>query len=161
MSGLYYKKSNIPLKIKKKVWENWCYPTKPYLAQCYTCDKILRIPESLRKYISKKIKKEIKLKYIKHFDLAEFGHMISEYNGGFMRADNFVIQCKFCNCSYGKRNITNNDRADVIMIDERTANIDDNYCMAFIEKKNRYCLNKPLSGVNFCAIHLAENCNKY
>ena len=161
MLGSYYKKRNIPIYIKKRVWEKWCYPSKPYLAQCYTCENILRIPESIRKYLSKKIKKDIKLRYIKQFELAEFGHIVSEYNGGTMCSDNFVIQCKSCNCSNGTKTITVNDRADVIMISDSIANINDERCMEFIQNKNRYCLNKPLKGVNFCAIHLAKNCNKY
>ena len=46
-----YKKENIPNKLKKKIWDRYTvFPNYLQITQCTTCENIILIPESIRKY---------------------------------------------------------------------------------------------------------------
>ena len=158
------RKDYIPIDIKNKVWNNHCiYPNNKEFTQCRTCENLVLIPQSIRKlnnvnydliniYVDGK-EKELS-------GVAEFGHIISEYNGGETSEDNLIIQCKTCNTRNGFNDIDlNRIKIDSIMLD---AQIEDNnnmlvncdYCQYIIPTTNNLCKNKTVHNRSFCYIHL-------
>jgi hypothetical protein len=157
------RKETISINVKKKVWETYCYPNCKYICQCFTCgSKESKRNESLVK-IPNAVLNNLKLPN-KEFNIVlngvgEFGHIISEYNGGLAKENNLVIQCKKCNTEQGTRNINlnNNIYEDTIMLSD---DIQEDFVMQCNEKKyctkmigNRRCKNKINGNASYCHIH--------
>lgn len=157
---LVSKKDYIPDKIKKVVWLRHCLQHDIRIGQCATCDNYVLIPASLRKYI-----KDFNYLDVKYpvSGVGEFGHILSEFNGGKVSEDNLVVQCKTCNTKLGSDNITEINR-DCQMIDSvensDIQNMDietwGNSCCALVRGGKRTCKNKPLPGCDVCHIHLKK-----
>ena len=148
------RKQLIPLSVKTNVWLTYHHPIDIRIAQCCTCDNIIRIPESLRKYFELSIED---LPY-KCNGVAEFGHIISEYNGGKATIDNLKPQCKTCNTKLGSNNMENISIDSVMissenMIDTMNINNTNEYCLKFLDNKFRQCRNTPITGSQYCHVH--------
>ena len=159
----YIKKEHILLNIKIAVW-NKCsiYPLNPEITQCKTCNNLVLIPESIKKIYN--ISYDIKPIYVngkrKNINgVAEFGHIISEFNGGKICEDNLIIQCKTCNTKQGSKNINVNQiMYDIDMLDncqELNIEMGENYeyCQ-YICSSKLPCKNKAIINRRFCHIHL-------
>ena len=161
------KKDNIPITIKKAVWDKYSiYPSNPEITKCRTCYNLVMIPESIRKinnisYDIKSVYINGKIKHIR--GVAEFGHIISEKNGGKVTTDNLIIQCKTCNTKLGTNNINiNHFTDDCEMIDTEYDNIintemgeNSETCQGRCSS-NKQCKNKPIFNRRFCHIHLTN-----
>lgn len=171
------KKETIKKEVKEAVWIKHMCPYDNRIAQCFTCNKFVRYPESLKyhyeqPHIEVKYKKQASDVYnevyhdIFMIGCAEFGHVISERNGGKATVDNLVIQCKKCNTHLNSKNLTNDMKADVIMVDASTISTasDENinsdfsceeYKCSYINKTTKkQCNNHRLSGRMKCQTHL-------
>lgn len=157
-------KEIIPDKLKNEIWIKYAkYPTDLRITQCCTCENIVLIPESIRKYHNfnydiLNIYSNGKIKNIS--GTAEFGHIISEKNGGNISIDNLIIQCKTCNVKQSTKNINTQDinNCDSVMLDI----VDDNDLIMGVKCKNcnyllnngNQCKNKCIFNRNRCFIHL-------
>lgn len=145
-----YTKKRISNNLKKKVWKRQCRIDFPFLCQCYTCENLLRVPESIRKSLFKNISFDI----LKSYPNGEFGHVISEKNGGLTTSDNLIVQCKDCNLLFSSRNIDlENDKSDIVMLN---VNFDPlkKKCKHWSNYTNRYCKNKSKNGYDYCTQHI-------
>ena len=115
----------IPINIKEKVWKTSCYGGKyNFLTPCYTCEKILRPPELIKKRLFKKVH----FAKMKKFPKAVFRSVIQKLPDylNIQKENNLVLICQDCNSRLGSRNIDKDkDHADVIMISDE---IFKNYC---------------------------------
>ena len=161
---LKYRKEKIPDEIKNKVWLKYSkYINDIRFCQCCTCENLVMIPESIRKYHNinydiLNIYVDQKIKAIS--GTGEFGHIISEKNGGTINQENLIIQCKSCNTKQGSKNIdyTEINKYDVVMIDN---NIELDIEMGVVNekccyeiRKGYFCKNKCLFNRDRCYIHL-------
>lgn len=133
--------------------------------QCCTCEELVMIPESIRKfhninYNILQIFVDEKIKGVA--GVGEFGHIISEKNGGKATEDNLIIQCKYCNTVNGSNNIDNTkiNNRDVIMIDcnediDIEMGITMEYCCQVL-KNGIFCRNKCLFNRDKCHIHTTK-----
>ena len=148
------KKDNIPLSVKNNVWKKYSYNNGDIrFAQCCTCENLVMIPESIRKYynVNYDILQIFVNGVIKGISgVGEFGHIISEKNGGKAIQDNLIIQCKYCNTSNGSDNIDYNNinNRDSLMIDynenlDIEMGVSTENC-SFILKSGCLCKNKSL-----------------
>ena len=92
--------------------------------------------------------------------VAEFGHIISENNGGKAEVDNLILQCKTCNTHQGKKNINLSqinvhDCEMIDVYDPDNIELGDTgiQCKSFTVT-NKRCKYKCLDGREFCTIHL-------
>ena len=161
-----YKKERIPDSIKNNVWLKYLkYMHDIRFTQCCTCENLVMIPESIRKYHN--INYDILNIYvngekIKISGTGEFGHIISEKNGGNINEDNLIIQCKKCNTKQASNNInlTLINTSDIVMIDKNfdtdiEMGIYNEYC-CYILSNGEKCKNKCLFNRDTCYIHLIK-----
>jgi hypothetical protein len=113
-----YKKN---INIKTNVWLRQCYKNCIYLCQCKSCETLVFIP----KEISNNLKLKDRKFSFKINGVGEFGHLISEKNGGSVEENNLVIQCKTCNLNLGNNNLKQK-WIDSIMLDYETLEEDIN-----------------------------------
>ena len=159
------RKERIPDNIKNLVWLKHAKYNDLRYTQCCTCENIVMIPESIRKY--HKLDYDI-LNIIVNGEkinisgTGEFGHIISEKNGGTVNTDNLIIQCKTCNTkqSYKDIDLKTIDKCDAIMID---FNINDNIEMGIYNEICSYtlnsgerCKNRCVFNRDRCYIHLIK-----
>jgi hypothetical protein len=163
----YQKKNYISQPIKNAVWKrDSVYPLNNEITQCRTCMNLVMIPESIRKINN--IPYDIRPIYIngRHkviSGVAEFGHIISEKNGGKITEDNLIIQCKICNVRQGSKNIDKKNLVhDYEMIDADT-NVDKTIEMGEYSgvchgkcSTGMNCKNRPLFNREYCHIHLIK-----
>jgi hypothetical protein len=151
------KKEYIPIEIKKKVWEKCMHQVCNVISQCGTCENLVRIPKSLIQFYNYQ---NINFNDYNLYGVGEFGHIISEYNGGGITVNNLIIQCKHCNTSLGKNNIEFHP-FDIEMLyydkSEQHDEMDlDNFnttCACIIKSKNSICKNKPIQNSLYCHVH--------
>ena len=159
----YTKKEYIPTHIKMAVWNKYSiYPLNPEITQCRTCNNLVLIPESIKKLSN--ISYDIKPIYVngkrKHISgVAEFGHIISEFNGGKICEDNLIIQCKNCNTRQGSKNINTNqfiyDYEILDICQDYNIEMGENYEICqYICSSKLFCKNKAIINRRFCHIHL-------
>ena len=156
------KKEKIPTFIKKKVWNrDSVYSNIGDITQCKTCNNLVYKPNSINKNLEKKFI-IVNHKIYPMFGVGEFGHIISEKNGGKISIENLIIQCKKCNTKNGSKNINFNKIAnDAIMIDniyvcndiEMNEMNENNQCNYF-NKKGIRCKNKKNINISMCHVHL-------
>lgn len=168
---MIYKKDVIPLDIKKIVWKKSMYPTEKRIAQCYTCEKFVRYPESLRNCFYKPLNILCYPGHKSPADIhgripingnAQFGHIISEYHGGSVSSDNLVVQCGDCNRKQGTRNMEPYMKADVVFLDaglfignnDGHEFIDDDRTCLGLTIRGTRCKNKCASYSDYCHQHL-------
>ena len=159
------KKEHIPLAIKQVVWEKCSiYPLNPEITKCQTCNNLVLMPESLKSLNG--IPYDIKPIYINGkrqqiSGVGEFGHIVSESNGGKAHANNLIIQCKTCNTRQNTKNISKDqiitecDMLDVYC--EPNIEMGDNYetCQRICDSGQK-CKNKAIINRRFCHIHLVS-----
>jgi len=149
--GNKYSNKYISVNIKEKVWKIHSYGGRyNYLAPCYTCEKILRVPD----LIKKRLFKNLKFDKIKKFPKAVFRSVIQKLPDNFniIPENNLILICQDCNLYFGSKNIDlDKDKADVIMISDDHVN---NYCKHFILNNNRYCKNLAINNYNYCNSHI-------
>ena len=157
------KKDYIPVGLKNNVWNMYCiYPLNREITKCCTCTNLVLIPESIRKmnnisYDIKIIRCNGKIQPIS--GTAEYGHIISEKNGGKVCEDNLIIQCKSCNVRQGTKNILLenycNDCNMIDFMDDDNIEMGENceFCQGF-SRNNKKCKNKALFNRLYCHIHL-------
>ena len=110
------RKDSIPVELKNRVWRKYSiYPTHKEITQCCTCTNIVLIPESIRhlndvSYNIKNIYVNGEKKTLN--GVAEYGHIVSEKNGGKVTEENLIIQCKTCNTRLGAANISRHHFVD-------------------------------------------------
>jgi hypothetical protein len=156
------KKEHILLSVKKEVWRLYCHPSNTLIAQCGTCETLVRIPTALEPFYNIMSLNPNDYKLV---GVAEFGHIISEFNGGTATVDNLIIQCKHCNTSLGSDNIKFK-KVDTLMLDSDAdteeyskgrinMNIDNfnDTCIHMLKDKHRLCKNKPIHNSLYCSIH--------
>jgi hypothetical protein len=160
MNIINTRKDYIPISIKKIIWEKYSHPANIFIAQCGTCENLIRIPELLLKQLKPNVNVNLNLNFEIN-GVAEFGHIISEYNGGKVTIDNIILQCKRCNASLGPKNIIfkTQDSKMIDTIDDENSEIVrmdvDNFNETCIHPvKDRICKNKPLHNNIYCHIHL-------
>lgn len=156
-------KDIIPIAIKKSIWEKYSiYSCYPEITQCRTCYNIVMIPQSIRQYYNTTYNIQqvvVDGKPQKISGTAEFGHIISEKNGGKATEDNLLIQCKACNLKQMTNNIlqshliTNYVMLDAI--DNFNVQMGENYdtCQKIVGSGSK-CKNKVTFNRRFCYIHL-------
>jgi len=157
------RKDTIPIGLKRNIWEKYSiYPCNPEITQCRTCENLVLIPESIRQFYNTTYNIQsviVNGKSKKISGVAEFGHIISEKNGGKATEDNLLIQCKICNL----KQHTNNILPSCLISDYEMLDINDNLDQmmgenSLICKKNvgngNKCKNKPVFNRNYCHIHL-------
>jgi hypothetical protein len=154
------RKETILTSIKQKVWTRDCHKSDNRVAQCATCEHIVRAPQSLIKSLKIKDTLISPSELYECRGVGEFGHIISEYNGGKATLSNLRIQCKKCNTSLGSDNIKIR-KLDVVMLDSDEINTSPMEVDYYNETcnhnvKDRKCKNKPLKNREFCHIHLKQ-----
>ena len=83
------KKYNIPHKVKVKVWKRCSlYQRHPHVTRCATCPRLVYMPQSLRKHFGVELSKCATAQGV--FGVGEFGHIVSEFNGGTAREHNLT-----------------------------------------------------------------------
>ena len=156
-------KEKITDEVKNRVWLKYSNKMGDIrFTQCCTCEHFVMIPESIRKFhninydilqifVNQKIKGVL--------GVGEFGHIISEKNGGKACENNLIIQCKYCNTKNGSNNIDYRiiNNRDTIMIDcneeiDIEMGILEDYC-CHINKNGLFCKNKCLFNRDKCHIH--------
>ena len=151
------KKDAIPLYVKKEVWIRDSHSQDRRIAQCKTCNGIVKNPQSLNKYIinsSELLPYEFNIKGV-----GEFGHIVPEKYGGKATFDNLFIQCKECNTKLGaNKMVFSNYNDDVLMLDvdafnEYSMEVESKRCIAILKNGNQ-CKNKSLPNRSYCHIHL-------
>ena len=159
------RKDNIPVDLKNRVWCKYSiYPLHKEITQCCTCSNLVLIPQAIRHlndvcYRVKNIYVNGKKKIIS--GVAEYGHIISEKNGGKATEDNLIIQCKTCNTKFGTTNIEKHHYVEncemIDVIDPKDLNIEmgENYetCQGFCASGQK-CKNKTIFNRKFCHVHL-------
>jgi hypothetical protein len=101
----------IPTYVQRELWEIIAYPNYPYMAQCYLCSNLCRIPDSIR-YM---YRIGIDCPYLK-LDDCKFRRVLLVLEHG----TNIGLFCDHC---YPKANtlvINETYRRDTVMIDEDT-----------------------------------------
>ena len=159
------KKDCIPITIKRNVWDKYSiYPCTPEITQCRTCDNLVLIPETIRRFYNTTydmISINVNGKEKKISGIAEFGHIISENNGGKATEDNLLIQCKQCNLKLSTNNILHSHLiSDYVMldvIDKLTIEMGENCdsCQKLLSNGIK-CKNKAIFNRRFCHIHLTS-----
>lgn len=161
-----YIKQKIPVELKTDLW--FYYVGQEINTQCFTCSRIISMPEEVKKYCN------LNIDNTQHCN-AQYGHIISEYNGGDVSFDNLVLQCQKCNTELGNKNIFDIfkkiDNVDLNFVEykqEQQKNIviemhkqlDKNKCIYLLKPqlyatkyKFRFCKNKSLKNCNFCSSH--------
>ena len=153
-NGGHYNSPNkyIPINVKENVWRSSCYGGEyKYLTPCFTCEKILRPPE----LIKKRLFKNIPFKKMKNFPKAVFRSVIQNLhpNMNLTPENNLVLICQECNSRLGSMNINiNTDRADIIMISDEMVK-KPKKCNHYIQKSNRFCQNNVMYN-NYCCSHV-------
>ena len=157
------KKDKIPIEIKRAVWNKYnIYSSHKEITQCRTCDNLIMIPEALRSFYD--VSYDIKQIYINGkiktiSGVAEFGHIISEKNGGMVNEDNLIVQCKLCNTRLGSKNIEKSDFAEncemIDVFDSENIEMGENYdkCHGHCSS-GQICKNKTIFNRKYCHIHL-------
>ena len=158
------RKDNIPIALKNRIWHKYSiYPLHKQITRCCTCTNIVLIPQSIRSLNN--VSYDIKPIYINGkkkilSGIAEYGHIISENNGGKVTEENLIIQCKTCNTRQKTKNIEQNQLIyDCEMIDAEFDNKDtemgENYeiCQEFCCSGQK-CKNKTIFNRKYCHIHL-------
>ena len=156
-------KDHIPVGLKNIIWHKYSiYPLHREITQCRTCSNLVLMPSAIRalnnmSYDIKNIYINGKLKHIK--GVAEYGHIISENNGGKVEESNLILQCKTCNIRQNTKNIEFNQLiTDYEMLDIDTGeNIlmgENVYICHGICRKGGQCKNKTVVNRRFCHIHL-------
>ena len=159
------RKDNIPVDLKNRVWNRFSiYPLHKEITQCCTCTNLVLIPEAIR-YLNE-VSYDIKSIYVNGkkktiSGVAEYGHMISEKDGGKVTEDNLIIQCKTCNTRLGTANISKHHFVDNCeMIDaeyEKDLSIEmgENFlvCQGSCSSGQK-CKNKTVFNRRYCHIHL-------
>lgn len=159
------RKDHIPLNVKNLVWNKYSiYPLNKEITQCRTCTNLVLIPESIRHLNN--VSYDIKLVYIngriKDINgVAEYGHIISENNGGKVTEDNLIIQCKSCNTRFGRKNIERCHFIDDCEMIDSEYEKDINFemgensliCESYCNSGER-CKNKTIFNRRYCHIHL-------
>ena len=163
----FKKKVYIPIDLKNRVWhKHSIYPLNKEITQCCTCTNFVLIPEAIRHLNS--VTYDIQPIYINGIrkqisGVAEFGHIVSENNGGQVNEENLIIQCKTCNTRQGTNNIEKYQFMDNCeMIDaesdndlEREMGEYSAVCLHMLTSGQR-CKNKPMFNRVHCHIHLKE-----
>tara|TARA_R110002074_G_scaffold9708_1_gene38016 strand:- start:107 stop:607 length:501 start_codon:yes stop_codon:yes gene_type:complete len=160
-------KEKISNKVKNNVWKKYSlYNEDMRFSQCCTCENLIMIPNSIRKYynLNYNILQVIIDKQIKNISgVAEFGHIISEKNGGKARENNLIIQCKHCNLSQGSNNIDFNyiNKRDTLMLDSNYKDLDIEMGIYQINcsqklKNGYFCKNKCMFNRDKCHIHIQK-----
>ena len=160
-------KQKILIKIKNNVWRKYSYYCGDIrFSQCCTCENLVMIPESIRKYydVNYDILQIFVDKKIKNISgVAEFGHIISEKNGGKVVENNLIIQCKYCNLLQGTKNIdlNNINNRDTLMIDSNYQDCDVEMGIYQINctqklKNGNFCKNKCMFNRDKCHIHIQK-----
>ena len=156
-------KDTIPVNLKNRVWHKYSiYPLHKEITQCRTCTNLVLMPTSIRhlndvSYDIKEIYVNGQRKSIS--GVAEYGHIISEHNGGKIDDNNLIIQCKPCNTKQSIKNIEHEQLiTDYEMIDvDNNINIPmgENYDVCqYVCRSGELCKNKSLFNRLFCHIHL-------
>ena len=155
------KKDYIPVGVKNNVWNMYCiYPLNREITKCCTCTNLVLIPESIRKmnnipYNIKVVRCNGIIQPIS--GTAEYGHIISEKNGGKVSEDNLIIQCKPCNVRQGFENIENycSECNMIDVVEEDSIEMGENYefCQRIL-KSGKNCKNKTIFNRMYCHIHL-------
>ena len=157
------KKDTIPLGLKRTIWEKYSmYPCNPEITQCRTCENLVLIPEAIRQFYDTTYNIQsvsVNGKPKKISGVAEFGHIISEKNGGKTTEENLLIQCKICNLIQTTNNILPNSLiTDYEMLDVTdNQNVEMGQHSDVCEKilgNGTKCKNKPIFNRKFCHIHL-------
>lgn len=146
-----YRKHHIPQYNKEQVWKLFCHPSDYRVAQCATCECLVKGQSSiLQKY---NYNDEI-LPYTVN-GTAEYGHIISEYNGGGINIDNLTIQCRICNAKLGRNNINLTMNIDQTMINKEDIDSkpDVKRC-TYICKNGIQCKKNKYPNRERCHIHL-------
>ena len=146
-------KDYISKKIKILVWERDCHPRDDRVAQCCSCEELAMVPKDIRK------KKELDDDILPWdcVGIGEFGHIISENNGGKIHVDNLRIQCKPCNTKLGSKNLILTNPAtrmlDCNHNDNTSESISTEQCCQIL-KNNKRCKNNSYPNRRYCGIHL-------
>ena len=160
-----YKKEKIPDLLKNKIWLKYSNYIDIRFTQCCTCESLVMIPESIRKYHNINydiINIYVNGEKIKIAGTGEFGHIISEKNGGNINEENLIIQCKKCNTKQGSNdiNLTWINTRDIVMIDENIITDIEMGCYCencdYILSNGVKCKNKCLFNRDRCYIHLIK-----
>ncbi len=160
-----HNKEHIPIiSLKLKLWKANRHPSDKYIAECQTCDATIKAPLSLVPHLAQD-DHELQRYFSNTYNIlstAEFGHKISEKNGGKISCDNFILQCKRCNLTYGSKNIPSNHigQQDSLMLKDEYYNenitqfmdIESEYCLA-LTKQGHQCKNKPSFSHGVCSVH--------
>lgn len=152
-------KDYISIIIKEKVWIRDCHISDLRIAQCRSCYCVVKIPQSLNHLIQ-----DSDLLPYECNGVGEFGHIVSEYNGGEISLDNLIIQCKKCNTSLGTKEAKfDTIIQDQLMIPSEILELDNNNinlmrvessCCSYILGNGNQCKNKPVYNRSVCHIHL-------
>ena len=142
---------------KTTVWEKCCCPADNRVAQCTTCEVLVRYPEAIKALFDNRddpIPYEIN-------GVGEFGHIIAESEGGETTVENLMIQCKSCNVKLGTKPMNLHYKPDTVMLEDVidqiiNPNIESEIC-TYIKKDGQKCKKKSLNGNCYCQNHLRYN----
>jgi hypothetical protein len=161
-----YSKQKIPVELKTDLW--FYYAGQQVNTQCFTCSRLISMPEEVKKYCQFNIDNT-------QYCNAQYGHIISEYNGGEISFDNLVLQCQKCNVELKNKNIfdlfkkIDNINLNFIqykteqqkyIVKELRKQLDENKCIYLLKPqlysnkyKFRFCKNKSIENCNLCSSH--------
>jgi hypothetical protein len=157
---------------KVKIWRRFLLKNHPgesykYLAFCYSCLCVLSMPEAVKKNL------KLDIDNTKHPN-AQYGHLISDSNGGEASLNNLVLQCQKCNTELGKKNmhdgyyeLIDGSYRDFceFKIDQQAYiakeylnQLHNNKCTHLIKSnsdlfKYRFCKKRSLNNCEFCSCH--------
>lgn len=149
-------KKNINKYIKTAVWDKCCCPADNRVAQCATCEILVRYPEAIKDLFENN---NYPIPYQIN-GVGEFGHIIAESEGGETTVENLMVQCKSCNVRLGTKTMNLYYKPDVVMLDEDIGDqiidftIETEIC-TFIKKDGQKCKKRSLTGNCYCQNHLS------
>lgn len=170
MSLIKKKKQTIPKKIKLNVWKKYMHPSDKFISQCQTCGISIKAPISIvglgdLSNNTSELNSYFNTPGYLDISNAEMGHIISEKNGGSIKINNLIPQCKYCNLKLGSKNIIHSQigQHDLLMISQDNyqsstdyMNIESIYCLAR-NFDGKPCQNKILFSNGYCHIHCGKN----
>lgn len=140
------RKEAILIKEKVNTWKKYCHSIDICLSQCQTCDKTVKCPLQIKQYID--FNNELTSSKYYKYPIGEFGHIISEKNGGLAISKNLIIQCKKCNTTQGTKNIENPVSCkNSLMLNNESNDTHNNRYLEPMDIDSQYCLENTRKGV--------------
>jgi len=151
IDNYFSKRLDIPIETKASIWKKRVGKDQIYTYCENNCGRMIYMSDSVRKKLAIPA-----FTRIPGYSTVEYGHIISDKNGGLPIEDNLMLLCLDCNRAASSTNMC---QAPSPMVDENSGEIwymniavDDGYCSG-ITTDGLMCKMKPSQGNKTCSTH--------